>query len=306
MLKCLKYLSPMLSRLQKFAKNSIPEFWNHPLWRGQRISPLIRFARLQLIFALGEQRVYLKWMDDLMLPINKGDTGLTGNYYLGLHEFVDMSFAIHLLRENDAFVDVGSNLGSYSLLASGIAKANSFAFEPVPTTYDRLVQNIGINFLSDKITPRRIALSTPALHLSGSKLKFSSDRGCMNSFVDDHYTGSVISVDVSTLDEECKSIEPVLIKIDVEGFEDDVLKGALETLRKPSLLAVIIEGQTENVNRHFESAGFVDVNYLPLTREIQPHYKKMSNRIWIKKDKLEMVKTLLLSAPSRAVYGNKF
>lgn len=296
----------MLSKLRGFVKYSIPEFLNHPLWHGRRVYPFIRFARLQLIFALGEQRVYLKWIDKLMLPIEKGDTGLTGNYYLGLHEFVDMSFATHLLREDDVFVDVGSNLGSYSLLASGVAKANSFAIEPVPGTYDRLVQNIGINFLGGKVSAKCVALSTPSNSSDGMKLKFSSDRGCMNSFVDDNYKGSTISVDVSTLDKECNGFEPTLIKIDVEGFEEDVLKGASETLAKSSLLAVIIEGQTESVNKLFRDAGFVDVNYSPLIRKIEPHAKNLSNRIWIKKGKMDEVQNLLFAAPAQVVYGNKF
>jgi len=296
----------MFSKLRGFVRYSIPVFLNHPLWRGRRLQPFVRFARLQLIFALGERRVYLRWIDRLMLPMEKGDTGLTSNYYLGLHEFEDMSFAIHLLRQGNIFIDVGSNLGSFSLLASGVSKANSFAFEPVPATYDRLTENIGVNFLGDKIVAKRLALSTPLNGLNQAKLRFSSDRGCMNSFVDDSYTGSAICVDVSTLDIECKNLAPVLIKIDVEGFEEDVLEGASETLAKSSLLAVIIEGQTDRVNRFFKGAGFVDVNYIPLSRRIEPHAKRFSNRIWIKKDKLDEVSNLLLTAPPQVVYGNNF
>jgi len=296
----------MLSKLQSFAKHSIPQFLSHPLWRNKRIYPFIRFAKLQLRFALGEQKVYLKWFDELILPVEKGDSGLTGNYYLGLHEFEDMSFTIHILRENSVFVDVGSNLGSFSLLASGVAKADSVAIEPVPDTYERLIENISINSLDDKIRAKCLALSTPSNNLDGIKLKFSADLGCMNSFVDDSYKGSTISVDISTLDEQCKDLEPNLIKIDVEGFEEDVLKGAPETLAKPSLLAIIIEGQTQSVNELFRNAGFIDVNYSPLTREVKPHTKRMSNRIWIKKDKIDEVKELLLNAPIQAVYGKEF
>jgi FkbM family methyltransferase len=296
----------MLTKIRGFAKYSIPEFLNHPLWRGRRALPFIRFAKLQLIFALGEHRIYLEWINKLMLPIEKGDTGLTGNYYLGLHEFEDMAFAIHLLRQDDTFIDVGSNLGSYSLIASGVAKANSFAFEPVPTTYARLVENSGINFLSSKINAKCLALSTPSNSARGMKLRFSSDRGCMNSFVDDSYSGSTTSVNVSTLDKECENLAPVLIKIDVEGFEEDVLEGAPETLAKSSLLAVIIEGQTEKVNKFFRDAGFVDANYSPLHRKIEPYTRKTPNRIWIKKNKIDVVENLLLTAPTQVVYGNKF
>ncbi len=252
------------------------------------------------------KKVYLEWINGLILPMEKGNNGLTGNYYLGLHEFVDMSFAIHLLRENDSFIDVGSNLDSYSLLASGVAKANSFAIEAVPSTHERLVKNIGINLLGDKIKTKCIALSTPLHRSNGVKLRFSSDRGCMNSFVDDSYNGSTISVSISTLDEECINVDPVLIKIDVEGFEEDVVKGAAEILRKSSLLAVIIEGQTETVNQLFRDAGFVDVNYFPLERKIEPRSKYTPNRIWIKKDKIDEISRLLRTAPTQTAYGNKF
>lgn len=258
------------------------------------------------MLALGGQRIYLKWIDELMLPIEKGDTGLTGNYYLGLQEFEDMSFAIHLLRQDDVFIDVGSNLGSYSLLASGVAKANSLAIEPVPATYDRLVQNISVNSLGGKISAKCLAMSSPSSGSCGIKLKFSSDRGCMNSFADDSYEGSTVFVDASTLDKECKNLEPTLIKIDVEGFEEDVLRGASETLSKSSLLAVIIEGQSEGINQLFRDAGFIDVNYSPLTRKVEPRIKTMANRIWVKKNKMDKVKNLLLTAPVRVVYGNKF
>lgn len=46
-------------------------------------------------------------------------TGATGNWYCGLQEYEDMSFVLHALRPGDLFVDVGANIGSYSILAAG-------------------------------------------------------------------------------------------------------------------------------------------------------------------------------------------
>ena len=97
-----------------------------------------------------------------------------------------------------------------------------------------------------------------------------------------------------------------MIKIDVEGFEVDVLRGASETLAKSSLLAVVIEGQTDRVNKIFKDAGFIDVSYFPLVRKIEPHSKRASNRIWVKKNKIDEVDNLLLTAPQHVVYGNNF
>ena len=230
----------MMTKLKLFLSYSIPELWKHPLWRKRRLSPFIRFAKLQLIFFLDVQRVYMQWINDLILPLEKGDTGLTSAYYVGLHEFEDM------------------------------------------------------------------ALTTPKNVMEKKQFKFSSDRTCQNSFVDDDYNGSITMVDVTTLDIACKNINPVLIKIDVEGFEEDLMEGASETLRKQSLLAVIIEGQTDRMNQYFYDAGFIDIHYLPFLRNIEPHVTKTSNRLWIKKDKKELIKALLHSATLNYVYGNKF
>jgi hypothetical protein len=109
-------------KLKSFFRYSVPEFLAHPLWGGQRLTPFLRFLRLQLFFALGEKHIYLPWLGELMLPIRQEDFGLTGNYYLGLHEFRDMAFASHLLRPGDLFLDIGANLGSYSSSRLGSAQ----------------------------------------------------------------------------------------------------------------------------------------------------------------------------------------
>ena len=75
-------------------------------------------------------------------------TGATGNIYAGLHEFNDMAFCLHLLRSGDLFVDVGANIGSYTVLASKVAGANSITLEPVPQTFERLKRNVNINIPS--------------------------------------------------------------------------------------------------------------------------------------------------------------
>ena len=266
--------------------------------------PFLRFARLQTIFALGGEKVFVNWFDDLVLPVAKGDHGLTGNYYLGLHEFSDMAFAIHFLRRGDFFVDVGANQGSYSLIAAGVAGANVLAVEPVPTTYSLLTECIRINGLADKITPLQVALNSAAN--AGNDMWFSTDKGTTNSFVDGEYAGAAVKVRVSTLDNECAGLNPVLIKIDVEGFEEDVLSGAPKILSMESLQAVIIEGQTEAVNMVFRQAGFVDREYVPDRRELLPHSKRSSNRIWVRRSKLSEVQERLKTAPQREIYGCRF
>jgi hypothetical protein len=85
-------------------------------------------------------------------------TGATGNIYSGLHEFEDMGFLLHFLRPDDLFVDIGANIGSYTILASAAIGAATIAFEPVPDTHEWLRLNVAINNVDNKVERRREAL----------------------------------------------------------------------------------------------------------------------------------------------------
>lgn len=293
----------MISRIESFVRYSLPYFWRHPLWSQRRWAPFLRFIHLQILFALGRRRLLLPWLEGLRLPVQRGDSGLTGNYYLGLQECKDMAFTLHLLRAGDVFVDIGANLGSYTLLAAGVVGARCVAFEPVPSTCERLRESLAINGLADRTDVRNLALARPDQVAAGARLAFSTDRNCENSFVDDSYAGRKIYVNVSSIDAECAALQPCLIKIDVEGFERDVLLGAQATLASESLLAIIIEGQTPAVNEILRSAGFADVSYEPLRREVLPIAGYTPNRLWIRSCRLAEAVQRLRSAPLRRVYG---
>jgi FkbM family methyltransferase len=85
-------------------------------------------------------------------------TGATGNIYVGVHEFTDIMFLLHFLRTGDLFLDIGTNVGTYTVLASGICKASTRAFEPDPSALAALRRNIEINNLQDLVTVHGVAL----------------------------------------------------------------------------------------------------------------------------------------------------
>lgn len=277
----------MLVKIFNFITNTSPAFLRHPLSRRNRLAPFFRFFYLQLALllgsAIGKRTVNVRWIHDLVLPIDKGDSGLTGNYYLGLHEYSDMTFILHLLRQNELFIDIGANLGSYSLLASGVARANTLAFEPVPVTYQKLVRCVQHNSLLDKIMTRRLAL---AERIDSYEQYFTADQGAMNTFAENKYQGQRVLVQVSTLDAECQALDPVAIKIDVEGSEARVLKGGFHTLRNESLLTVISEDRSDQVYKILYEAGFVKIEYFHSTRSISTKLQNLSNSIWIKKNRM--------------------
>jgi hypothetical protein len=53
--------------------------------------------------------------------------------YCGLHEFTDMAFSLHFLSPEDLFVDVGADIGSYTVLASACAGRDRYPSNPIRT-----------------------------------------------------------------------------------------------------------------------------------------------------------------------------
>src|SRR6476469_5615627 len=97
---------------------------DHPLTRDHRAAAFARVCRWQIESRLRDE-VIVPWIGSIRLAVRRGMTGATGNVYAGLHEFADMAFTLHFLRPNDLFLDVGANIGSYTLLASGVCKARA-------------------------------------------------------------------------------------------------------------------------------------------------------------------------------------
>jgi hypothetical protein len=113
--------------------NTLSFIRGHPLTRSQPLVAVARFAAWQIGSRL--KKVHTRsWIDGSKLVVESGMTGATGNIYCGLHEFADMAFVLHLLREGDLFLDIGANVGSYTVLASAVCGARTLAFEPDPDT----------------------------------------------------------------------------------------------------------------------------------------------------------------------------
>lgn len=134
-----------------------------------------------------------------------------------------------------AFIDVGANIGSICLPIA-VAKKDwiIIAYEPNPAIYDRLVKNIEINDISNVITSNKglssekgqLSLNVP----SSSKANFGSSSYLENSDISKLKKVNTI---VTTLDEELSTqYEVSAIKIDTQGFELEVLKGAQDIIKK--------------------------------------------------------------------------
>ena len=133
---------------------------DHPLTKENKLSTLERFLRWQIGSRILGQPVIMDFVQSTKLVVEKGMTAATGNLYKGMDEFEDMSFVIHSLRPGDRFVDIGANIGSYTILASGVAGAKSISIEPSDEIYSSLKRNVLLNGLSEKVECLNIAMSS--------------------------------------------------------------------------------------------------------------------------------------------------
>lgn len=249
----------------------------HPLARKHKIRSYFKFFKwqfLQIIFP-GIRKV--RFIGDTYLLASKGMTGATGNIYCGLHEFDDMGFLLHFLRNEDTFIDIGANIGSYTILSSGVCGAKTISFEPAPNTFIHLRNNIKINGIEDLVS-----LQNEALGATEGKLNFTSDLDTVNHVLSKHEISDrkAIEVDVSTLDIRLKNNNSsMLVKIDAEGFETEVLNGMEMTLKNKLLKAIIIElngsglrygYDDQSIHEKLIANGFLPYRYNPFNRKLSP------------------------------------
>ena len=242
----------------------------HPLNADAKIAALARVIRWQIGSRLLPGPVGLPYVGDTRLFASRGMMGATGNWYCGLHEADEMGFVLHMLRETDHFVDVGANVGSYTVLASGCAKARTTAIEPIPTTFAHLRRNVALNELGDRVRCWQGGLSD-----ASGTLRFSSELDTVNHVLADNENVAALDVPVTTLDELVGDDCPTVIKIDVEGHELAVLRGASQVLSDPRLQAVIMETNgsgtrygvsDEELVRVMTGNGFAMFDYEPISR----------------------------------------
>lgn len=273
--------------------------WRHPLNRPSRLQAIFRFFRWQLASRLLPGAAAVPFVGEARLLMEKGMTGATGNWYCGLHEYEEMGFILHVLRPGEIFVDVGANVGSYSILAAGGVGACAVAIEPIPSTYAKLLRNIGLNRLESLVRPVRCGVS-----FERGTLAFTASLDTVNHVLADKESADSIDVEVIPLDDLVPELNAVAIKIDVEGHEISVLKGASKLLASDALLAVVVETNSSGKRYGAEdseifdlmaSFGFSPYQYDPVSRSFQPSSGDSANTIFARD--LDLLVQRVRSAP---------
>ena len=153
-----------------------------------------------------------------------------------------------LIKPSDVFVDVGANLGYYSLLAARAGASHVYAFEAQPSTYELLGKNVIINWMTKFITYENLAIYSHTTDLEffvrnrypgNSSLGYTPPDQLQKWFD----TTTAVKVHAVSLDDyfadRPERID--LVKVDVEGAEPAVFEGAQRTLARNRDIKILCE-----------------------------------------------------------------
>jgi FkbM family methyltransferase len=279
------------------------KYWRkHPLASNDYWGTVGRFLRWQVGARLIRAPIIYNWIDDARLVVEKGMTGATMNMYCGLHEFHDMAFVLHFIKPGDRFLDIGANVGSYTVLAGKICGARVISIEPVPGTFEKLIRNVKINGLEDRVVSIQVGVGP----VDGELIKFTSDNDTMNQVASAGYSGGVVDVQIRTLNNISDGFSAVMWKMDVEGFEEAALMGGLTALQNPELLVVQLEGISGSIIDCMHGAGFCRYTYDPRARELAVYNDENPGHNWLWIKNKEVVEARCAQSAYRSLLGVRF
>lgn len=176
----------------------------------------------------------------------------------GLRVYRNLPFGINIVKDLelltklrvDTIFDVGANVGQSAIVfAKSYPKAKIYCFEPFEGAFERLISNTaGLNCLCTKIA---LGSTTDTLKIQADNTNPESTANSLIQENNKEYEGDYESIDVITLDEFCHSnkINAIdFLKIDTEGYDLEVLKGAKNVLSKNVAKVIQVEVSLNTYN----------------------------------------------------------
>jgi FkbM family methyltransferase len=279
----------------------------HPIGRKKMIKTLFRFFIWQFISRFLPNGTIKPWVENAKLFMKKSLHSATANYYVGLQEFEEMSFLLHVLVKDDLFVDIGSNVGVYAILASKLKEAKTIAFEPANEAIKILKRNIQINEIQHFVTICQSALGET------KEISYITNNQDSENHIVTNFSNSNQKIEINRLDDMVDEI-PVLIKIDTEGFEYKILKGGKRLIENYNQKAIIIEMNgaslrygDKDIDLHnlLTSQGYKIYTYSPFEKILKLSNSYLSgNNIYIKD--IDFINNRIRNSRMINIFGNKF
>jgi FkbM family methyltransferase len=203
--------------------------WEHPANSRHRVRALLRAVRYQVQARLLHRRAVARLGERSRLWVDLHRTAASMVMYANPPDLPEMLVWHRALRGGGLFVDVGANVGTYTLWAAELG-AEVIALEPAADTFGLLLENIALNRYP--VTSVRAAAGD---HCGTARFTVNLDAG--NSLAED---GPVLT-DLVTVDSLIGDRRVTGMKVDVEGFEIDVLRGCARALAERRIDLIQLE-----------------------------------------------------------------
>jgi FkbM family methyltransferase len=276
-------------------------FLRHPLAKQDPLSAIIRLWSWQLWRRTARRPVIITLPEGSRLACPPWSFLASAWATVGFHEYTEALFVIDLLQPEDLFIDVGANLGFYTVIAARRG-ARVISVEPGARQLETLQVNQRLNAITDRVTIVQCALSD----FEGQAL-FTQHLESSNRLVIAASPTDAARVPVMTLDAlmarhtriTAQAAQTVL-KIDTEGFDLNVLQGGRLTIERaqPVILVEIWAGGID-VRAWLQSSGYGVYHYQPDQRRLiafPDDFSGDGNFIAVPRSRLEEIVARLASS----------
>jgi FkbM family methyltransferase len=191
---------------------------------------------------------------------------------IGFHEEEPETLEwIDAMAPGDVFYDVGAATGLFSLYAAQRSGITVYAFEPKATSYGVMIEHLALNGMGERVFPLPVALSdtTAAIQLSLSALAPQSGMNSVGGVADQFgkvqsvFSQGALAYRLDDLVTTFALTPPTQLKIDVDGIEGLILRGAPLTLKGVKSVVIEVEGEnaaeaTTRIDPPLLAAGLVE------------------------------------------------
>lgn len=206
--------------------------------KGLKNMPGIKSLHKFLYKIMEPQGIIQIIVNDHKMFVNTQDKVIVPSLIIyGVWEKFETDLFYKIVKPGDVVVDVGANIGYYTLIAAGLVgkEGKVYAFEPEPSNYKLLTKNVGINSF------RNVTAIQKAISDDNGKIRLYLDKVNLGapSFSEENIfieRGSYVDVETISLDEffenRKKEEKFNFIKIDAEGAEGLIVNGAKNILQE--------------------------------------------------------------------------
>jgi FkbM family methyltransferase len=203
--------------------------WTHPANQGQRARAVFRAARFQARARILHRRTLAQLGHQSRLWADLHRTAASKVVYANPPDHAEMLAWRRFLRPGDLFVDVGANIGSYAIWAAELG-AEVIALEPAVDTFGLLTENVSLNGYP-------IRTIQAAAGASCGSAQFTVGQDSVNHLD----PAGAVEIAVVTVDSIVADRTVAGMKVDVEGFELEVLRGCRRALSEHRLRLIQLE-----------------------------------------------------------------